>query len=422
MNLSEAGNNSSVDVHSVRDEQLARVEIATLVFIFAVTVVGNSLILAAILFRRAKISRMYFYIMHLSIADLVTAFFNVLPQIAWELTYRFRGGNVLCKAVKFGQILGPYLSSFILVLTAVDRYYAICLPLSYFTWPVRRARALVVVAWLLALACCAPQTFIFSYQPATPDGLTFDCWGTFPEGWGERAYVTWYSGSVFLAPLLVLVFAYTCICQAIWRNYNAKKDSIAGLHLPKEPLAGNGPLQPRVHSIRGISRAKLKTVKLTVVVIACYVICSSPFISAQLWATWDPDAINSPFWSGPTFTILTLLASLNSCVNPWIYLVFNPDLAVLVKQQLLCRRRPHAVRRPVTGGGSNSSDSQAATSSLRSRSRYTAHYPLLPPPSKSFLAPRSVVHKSFSDPTVGLGKAAAVVLITVSAKPPADFV
>ncbi|XP_059472909.1 oxytocin receptor-like [Neocloeon triangulifer] len=401
-----------VDATPTRDEQLARVEIATLAFIFAVTVVGNSLILAAILFRRAKISRMYFYIMHLSIADLVTAFFNVLPQLAWELTYRFRGGNALCKAVKFGQILGPYLSSFVLVLTAIDRYYAICLPLSYFTWPVRRARALVTMAWLLALACCAPQALIFSYQPVTPDGLTFDCWGTFPEGWGERAYVTWYSASVFLAPLLVLIFTYTGICQAIWRNYNAKKDSIAGLPPPKD--VRNGPLQPRVHSIRGISRAKLKTVKLTVVVIMCYVVCSSPFISAQLWATWDPDAIHSPFWSGPTFTILTLLASLNSCVNPWVYLIFNPDLAVLVKQQLLCQRRPHPVRRPVIGGGSNSSESQGGGSSLRSRSRYTAHYPLLPPP-------RLAVHKSFSDPAVGLSQAASVVMIATSGKP-VDFV
>ena len=32
------------------------------------------------------------------------------------------------------------------------------------------------------------------------------------------------------------------------------------------------------------------------------------------------------FFTGATFTILTLLASLNSCVNPWIFLFFNPNL------------------------------------------------------------------------------------------------
>ena len=57
-------------------------------------------------------------------------------------------------------------------------------------------------------------------------------------------------------------------------------------------------MSPRVHSIRGISRAKMKTVKLTVTVIVCYVICSAPFITAQLWVVWDPHAEDSTFYSG----------------------------------------------------------------------------------------------------------------------------
>lgn len=34
--------------------------------------------------------------------------------------------------------------------------------------------------------------------------------------------------------------------------------------------------------------------------------------------------------TGPEFTILTLLYSLNSCVNPWIYLAFNRELPRLL--------------------------------------------------------------------------------------------
>ena len=43
---------------------------------------------------------------------------------------------------------------------------------------------------------------------------------------------------------------------------------------------------PRSSSIKGISRAKIKTVKLTVVVILGYIVCSAPFICVQLWATF----------------------------------------------------------------------------------------------------------------------------------------
>ena len=46
---------------------------------------------------------MYYFILHLSIADLLTAFFTVIPEIVWTATYEFYGGNGVCKIVKFGQ-------------------------------------------------------------------------------------------------------------------------------------------------------------------------------------------------------------------------------------------------------------------------------------------------------------------------------
>ena len=41
---------------------------------------------------------------------------------------------------------------------------------------------------------------------------------------------------------------------------------------------------PRTHSHKNISRAKIKTVKLTVAVIAGYILCSAPFVCVQLYA------------------------------------------------------------------------------------------------------------------------------------------
>ncbi|KAH7966526.1 hypothetical protein HPB49_017218 [Dermacentor silvarum] len=37
-----------------------------------------------------------------------------------------------------------------------------------------------------------------------------------------------------------------------------------------------------------------------------------------------------------TVTILMLLNSLNSCVNPWIYLFFNRNLVQALRQQVCC--------------------------------------------------------------------------------------
>jgi arginine vasopressin receptor 1A len=153
-NLSAENSTSGSD----RDEVLAQAELATLATMFAVTVLGNTAVLLALTARpRKKLSRMYYFILHLSVADLCTAFLSVLPQLAWDVTYRFYGGPLLCKIIKYGQTLGPYLSAYILMATALDRYQAVCHPLAYCSWTSRRSRAMVWTAWVFALLFCIPQ-------------------------------------------------------------------------------------------------------------------------------------------------------------------------------------------------------------------------------------------------------------------------
>ncbi|KAH9369804.1 hypothetical protein HPB48_011646 [Haemaphysalis longicornis] len=299
---------------SARDESLAQIEIGVLTLIFAFTVVGNGCVLAALMVRRSKLTRMYYFLLHLCISDLTTAFLTVLPQLGWDATYRFRGGDLACKSVKFGQLLGPYLSSYVLVVTAVDRYQAICFPLSNCSWTPTKSKLLISLAWLVSLSCCVPQLFIFSYQEVSPG--VHDCWGTYVEPWGLRAYVTWYGLSVFFVPLVVLTFTYVCICRSIWHNLRLKKESARGIASAESArtvrrafrfkgaaaAAGRGYaaaafLAPRSHSVRGLSHAKIKTVKITVVVIVLYIVCSSPFICVQLWMYWSPYADITDAWT-----------------------------------------------------------------------------------------------------------------------------
>ena len=70
-----------------------------------------------------------------------------------------------------------------------------------------------------------------------------------------------------------------------------------------------------------VSRAKIKSVKLTLVIIACYILCSAPFIVGQLLATIGPLHISSQI--GHQMEPLFWLMTLNSLVNPWIYIWFN---------------------------------------------------------------------------------------------------
>ncbi|XP_043273572.1 vasopressin V1a receptor-like isoform X2 [Venturia canescens] len=311
-----------------RDEYLARWEIGLLAVIFLITIIGNFLVLFSLYLRhchrgrgRKKLTRMYFFIMNLSIADLLNALLNVLPQLAWDVTFRFEGGPVLCKLVKFGQPLPTYLSSYILTATAIDRYQAICHPMSYRgTRSGRRSRAMVYGAWCVAIILCVPQIFVFSYKEIYPD--VWDCWASFDEPYGQKAYVTWFGLTVFLIPLTALAYTYARICYGIWNKDGeiakfARRDNGGDI--------GAGTCTERNRQ-PFVSRARLRTARQTVTVVSLYAITSSPFIGCQLWAAWDPNAASSPFFTGATFTILSLLSSLTSSVNPWIYLGFDREL------------------------------------------------------------------------------------------------
>ncbi len=57
-----------------------------------------------------KLTRMYFFLLHLSIADILVAFFSLLPDLimTWQ-GIDFFGGRALCKVVRAIQMFGPYL-------------------------------------------------------------------------------------------------------------------------------------------------------------------------------------------------------------------------------------------------------------------------------------------------------------------------
>ncbi|KAF7991526.1 hypothetical protein HCN44_008897 [Aphidius gifuensis] len=315
-----------------RDEILAYWEICVLSIILVVTLIGNLLVLFSLWLRRyrgkrRKLTRMYYFMMHLSIADLITGVFNVLPQLVWDITYRFQGGYGLCKIVKFMQPLGNYLSSYVLTATAIDRYHAICYPMSYCLTTSRQSRIMVHSAWCFSLFLCIPQVFVFSYREIST-GI-WDCWAEFYLPYSQQIYVTWFSIAVFLLPFMVLVFTYVSICIGIWGNSEIskfkKRDELTRMDSNNNNNNNNNrePL---------ITRAKIKTVKQMITVVCLYVITSSPFIGCQLWATWDPNAPQTPFFTGPIFAILVLLSSLTSSVNPWIYLGFNKELRIIIKK------------------------------------------------------------------------------------------
>lgn len=72
-------------------------------------------------------------------------------------------------------------------------------------------------------------------------------------------------------------------------------------------------------------------------------------------STFTCISILSVCYAGATFTILTLLSSLNSCVNPWIYLSFNRELIRALRYVITCSWTKSDYRTNNHSGGSGSS-------------------------------------------------------------------
>ncbi|CAB1452619.1 unnamed protein product [Pleuronectes platessa] len=428
-----------------RDVGLARAEIAVLGVVLAFATLGNSFVLWVLLRRRKHNAPMHVFMVNLCVADLVVALFQVLPQLIWDITERFQGPDVLCRAIKYLQIVGMFASSYMIVAMTVDRHRAICCPLqAYRGGEMSRWNTPVMVAWALALVLSIPQVFIFSRAEMETPG-DFECWGQFVEPWGLKAYVTWMAVAVFLLPALIITICQIRIFREIHNNIylksermvmaeNKKRKILFRFHSFKkederakergrrasggggrdgrgqQPLKGvnNSPhnnmldsqagecydyAPPAIqyNSCRGeqattattqqqqqqqqtvnssdcqdsytsyvlvsgsprcsldyvppprpstpppsITRAMSKTVRMTLVIVLVYTICWSPFFIVQLWAAWDPN----PPDQGVAFTILMLLANLNSCTNPWIYTAFSSSVSRELQSLLNCWSRP----------------------------------------------------------------------------------
>ena len=156
-NMSSALNASMEELpEEMRFGTLHVVSITAYSCFFVIAASGNLTVFIT-LFRNRKIkSRVNMFIMHLSIADLLVTFIMMPLEIFWHVTVEWRAGDVGCRILMFFRTFGLYLSSFVLVVISLDRYFAIIHPLSLNDAD-KRGRIMLVFAWLFSVAASIPQ-------------------------------------------------------------------------------------------------------------------------------------------------------------------------------------------------------------------------------------------------------------------------
>ncbi|KAM6157770.1 olfactory receptor 4S2-like [Rhynchocyon petersi] len=193
-------------------------------FFYAITILGNLLIILTVCMGNLYKSPMYFFLNNLSFVDLcyssVTAPKLIIDLLAKSKTISYVG----CMLQFFGVHFFGCIEIFTLVLMAYDRYVAICKPLHYMTimnwercnklllgiWVASFIHSVMQLSLVIQLPFCGPNE-IDHYFCDVHSLLKLACTDTYVVG----VVVTSNSGTISLGSFLILLISYTVILVSL---------------------------------------------------------------------------------------------------------------------------------------------------------------------------------------------------------------
>ncbi|GBM75955.1 Neuropeptide SIFamide receptor [Araneus ventricosus] len=270
-------------------------------------------------------------------------------------------GLFLCKAVAYLQGVSVCASVNTLVAISVDRFLAICYPM---TWQItsRGCRFIITAIWIFSLTLTLPWMVYFRLiligRTAENDDLYVcrEIWPT--EHMGVVYFIVANLVLCYLFPLFVILLCYGFIWLKVWKR-----------ELPGEGEHNNG----LVH------RSKIKVIKMLFVVVLVFMGSWLPLYAIfTRIKVGDPYPENSieEFVIQVSAPIAQWLGASNSCINPVLYAFFNTKLragfkAVLFGKKSCCStnvgnivkmssRKTTSAKYPTVGSGKKNSTKENA--------------------------------------------------------------
>ena len=284
----------------------AGTRIVVLFILFFLGIVGNLLALLWIWNNRKRKSRVNRIVLGLAIADFCVCIFNMLVSVIYEMqNYRWYIGNIGCKAVMASQTASLIASSFMLVIMALDRHQAIRAPLKE-GFSVKK---MTVLGWGLAFLFSVPQFFVWELQDRGYDTCRTNLNAT--PHW-RLIYITFGALVTFFIPFAIITIAYIRLSKKIWDKARETSGKVRSGKKKKMRLTSTGS--------SSLNRAKIKTLKMSVVIIVMFVLCGLPYFAVEMIRSYNLDrgTINPGIYG-----IFGIFAVSNSAVNPYVFLWFN---------------------------------------------------------------------------------------------------
>lgn len=286
------------------------------IIVFVIGLPANGMALWVFLFRTKKKHPSTIYMANLALADLLFVIWTPL-----KISYHFNGNNwtygePLCKVLVSFFYGNMYCSVLFITCLSVQRYWVVAHPLSTQRKNNKVAIGVSVAIWAFIWLTTTPL-YLYDHTATLKDPNITTCHDVsiikdpvdpFPSIQLPYYYFTFMGMVVFLVPCVVIVVSYVLLLKALG---NSMGDSTA-------------------------AKNRQRAVVLIVLVLVTFLVCFIPsnIMLVVHYSLLKDGVINN----GYGFYISTLcLASLNSCLDPFLYYFVSDDFRDHVKNTLLCR-------------------------------------------------------------------------------------
>ncbi|XP_077979625.1 galanin receptor 2b-like [Glandiceps talaboti] len=306
--------------------------------IFAVGLVGNILVMFAVLVGKNRQSTTNIFILNLAVADLLLSIFCTPFNMTLFLLPNWIFGEVMCKLTNFLYYCTMFASIFTMVTMSLDRFLAVVYPIR--SMKIRSptyALIAVLVIWVISIVIAMPYMVLFVVVVSSYNGEIYigciDDWQDFSQ---RALYNTCIFVFGYLIPFLLITFVYLMMLKRLW-----------GSVAPSNTVNDN-------------VKAKKKVTQMVIVVVIVFGLCWLPHHIITMWYHYDTRFPFNTFTYGLRLLAM-FLSAFNSCVNPIIYAFMSESFRKGFKKTLTCYRRSNQITTTSAASTQQSNVKNAAT-------------------------------------------------------------
>ncbi|XP_071805552.1 allatostatin-A receptor-like [Asterias amurensis] len=279
-------------------------------------ILGNSLVIIVYVKKLRNRSNSNKLIVMLAVADLITSV-AIIPLPSLTYVPNSAVGRVYCIFTYSAVIMWMSIvaSIFTLTLLSLERYFAIVHPIKHRTvFSTHRIKYYITAIWMSTLGVNSIHFHITRVDDTMNKCVLI---------WPSPALQVFHGVCIFLVefavPVTVMVVSHYCAIRKLQEHATVLLKRNESTSSPAFSL-----LRCRAHVIR-----------MVLMVVIIFIICWSP--DQVAYFLLNLNALPTGYFGSTVYRVFTILAFINSCVNPLIYICLNKNFRVALMQLVPCK-------------------------------------------------------------------------------------